>query len=349
MVLLVLGVGCVPTSVEPTGVATSSAGAEIVTRVATTLPETVEPSPAAPTQAGPTAWELLHTTGQHSQFIALIERADAVALFDQPGDFTVFAPSDAGFARYTAEAQELLQNISGPQLRDWLTSHIGKGLLSTEDINNAYMECDALFIINDLDDHPILYGRYYGRAAVENAYVASAVATEQVILHTIDQPITTFAPPGLRTVSDRLAEIDRYTTDGLFAVARGLSWPCTPYNDWWNPLEQPGNFIVLIPSQAALLNIEGWQAFRPADLGPESEDFVRAVTVARYHTFAQISDRVWENSSGLQLTLLDETTLQVGDQSMTINSRRPAANGAVYQIDTFLIPPEYEAQLRPKP
>ena len=75
------------------------------------------------------------SSGQFKTLVAAVSAAGLVETLKGPGPFTVFAPTDAAFAKLPAGTVEaLLKNI--PKLSQILTYHVVSGKLSAKNLKN---------------------------------------------------------------------------------------------------------------------------------------------------------------------------------------------------------------------
>ena len=75
------------------------------------------------------------SAGQFTTLVAAVEAADLVATLKGPGPFTVFAPTDAAFAKLPAgTVEELLKPENKAKLTEILTYHVVPGKIMSSDI-----------------------------------------------------------------------------------------------------------------------------------------------------------------------------------------------------------------------
>src|SRR5690348_9003808 len=78
--------------------------------------------------ARPTVVEAAMSSRDHQTFVAAVKAAGLVDTLKAPGPFTVFAPTDAAFAKLPAgTVDKLLQPANREQLRKVLTYHVVPG------------------------------------------------------------------------------------------------------------------------------------------------------------------------------------------------------------------------------
>ncbi len=113
--------------------------------------------------------------------VAAVQAANLVETLKSPGPFTVFAPTDAAFAKLPpGTIQTLLQNI--PQLARILTYHVVPGKLMQADL--AKLES-----VTSVEGSPISIDCSDG-FEVKNAIVVMAdVEADNGVIHVIDNVI----------------------------------------------------------------------------------------------------------------------------------------------------------------
>jgi uncharacterized surface protein with fasciclin (FAS1) repeats len=85
--------------------------------------------------AGPTVVEAAVESGDHQTLVGAIKAAGLVDTLKGPGPFTVFAPTDAAFAKLPAGTVDtLLQPANREQLRTVLTYHVVPGKLTSKEL-----------------------------------------------------------------------------------------------------------------------------------------------------------------------------------------------------------------------
>ena len=58
----------------------------------------------------PTIWDIVRSREEFSNFQTAVEKADLAAMLDQKGPFTVFIPTDAGFAQLPSDTKRQVLN-----------------------------------------------------------------------------------------------------------------------------------------------------------------------------------------------------------------------------------------------
>ena len=78
------------------------------------------------------------TSGNHSMLMAAVKATDIDKILEKSGPFTVFAPSDAAFRRFSSDKlQELMNDSDKSKLKSLLGYHIVAGKLTASRILKA--------------------------------------------------------------------------------------------------------------------------------------------------------------------------------------------------------------------
>lgn len=103
----------------------------LVATAQTAPPPTPAPTPAAPVDLVAT----LTNSPDHKTLVSLITAAGLVDTLQQPGPYTVFAPSDAAFAKVP---KATMDKLSMPENKDMLKAlllyHVVKGTITKKDL-----------------------------------------------------------------------------------------------------------------------------------------------------------------------------------------------------------------------
>lgn len=73
----------------------------------------------------------LSQTKEHSRFIYLLQKAGLLETLNQPGPFTVFAPTNEAFEKLSVSGME---NWDNKDLQNFLSNHIVAGALEIDDL-----------------------------------------------------------------------------------------------------------------------------------------------------------------------------------------------------------------------
>jgi uncharacterized surface protein with fasciclin (FAS1) repeats len=144
---------------------------------------------AAPTASAQQPRDIVDTAVAAGQFTTLVKAVQAAGLVETlkgPGPFTVFAPTDAAFAKLPAGALDQL--IANPtQLRAVLTYHVVPGRVMAAQVTNGLSA-------NSVQGSPLTFQVGGGSVKVNNSatVVSADVAASNGVIHVID---TVLMPP----------------------------------------------------------------------------------------------------------------------------------------------------------
>jgi uncharacterized surface protein with fasciclin (FAS1) repeats len=133
------------------------------------------------------------TAGQFTTLVEALQAAELVDTLRSPGPFTVFAPTDAAFAKLPEGTVETLLNPDNrDQLVAVLTYHVVSGEISSGDM------ADQVAMVKTIEGSKLLVDTKNG-AKVDTANIVSAdVEASNGIIHVIDTvllPPSAFARP----------------------------------------------------------------------------------------------------------------------------------------------------------
>lgn len=120
--------------------------------------------------------------GTFNTLAAALRAAGLVETLQGPGPFTVFAPTDAAFAKLPAGTVEALLNDI-PRLRQILTYHVVAGKVEAKDVVK-------LTSANTVQGSPVSISVVDGKVRINDATVVSAdVQASNGVIHVIDTVI----------------------------------------------------------------------------------------------------------------------------------------------------------------
>jgi uncharacterized surface protein with fasciclin (FAS1) repeats len=145
-----------------------------------------------PTASAQQPRDIVDTAVAAGQFTTLARAVQAAGLVDTlkgPGPFTVFAPTDAAFAKLPAGAlDQLLANPT--QLRSVLTYHVVPGRVMANQVTNGLSA-------NSVQGAPLMFQVAGGSVRVNNSATVTQtdVMASNGVIHVID---TVLMPPGMQ-------------------------------------------------------------------------------------------------------------------------------------------------------
>ncbi len=271
-----------------------------------------------PAGSGLTILETAASTGRFDTLAAAIELAGLTSTLEGPGPFTVFAPTDAAFAKVPPHRLEfLLRPENQAFLSTLLTFHVaGESLNAAAVLGSPYIstvsgqraEVDA------------------ANLQIEGAdFIVTDVFCNNGVIHIIDEVIF----PELRTITAMTTTIPDFSTLNLALGIAGLD----------DDLETAGPFTVFAPTNAA------FDALPPGVLDSLVADPNALGNVLLFHV---TSGRLYAEdvlASG-QLTMLnnlvtdvtlDNGVAKINDSVITVTDVE-TWNGVIHVIDAVLVP-----------
>jgi transforming growth factor-beta-induced protein len=266
--------------------------------------------------------------GRFKILVTALTAADLVAPLKGPGPFTVFAPTDAAFAKLPpGTIADLLKPENKPKLIKILTYHVvgGKALTAADII--AMNPPFKLEMLNGIATNIAKDG---DKIMVNDAtvIVADVMATNGII-HAID---TVLLPPDI---------VDIAVNDGRFKI---LVTALTAA-DLVSTLKGPGPFTVFAPTDAAFAKLPPGTI---ADLlKPENKP--KLIKILTYHVVggrALTAADIIAMNPPFKLEMLNGMATRITEQggkimvndATVIVADVMASNGIVHAIDTVLLP-----------
>ena len=262
------------------------------------------------------------TNGNFQTLVAALRVADLVNTLKAAGPFTVFAPTDAAFAKLSAGTRDdLLKPENKGKLSNILKYHVINGRVAATSINNTVY-------LTTLAGSSVVVKKEGDAIKLNGATVTVAdVSTTNGVIHAIDAVLL---PPF--DIVETAITIENFQT--LVAALRVA--------DLVNTLKATGPFTVFAPTDAAFAKLS---AGTRDDL-LKSENKEKSSNILKYHV---ISGRVVvANISGTAtMTTLAGGTVVVKKEGSTIKVNKanitgtvvPTTNGLIYCIDIVLMPP----------
>jgi transforming growth factor-beta-induced protein len=332
------------------GADTGAAAASGATAVSGTFPDSGTDAAAATTFAAVSATgdkvipAALADAGPFSTLISALTGAGLDERLSGKGPFTLFAPSNAAFAKLPTEVlAKLLLPENRATLKQVLSYHVVGGLMPASGIR----ESDS----DSLEGAKIHFALKNGAPTVNGAtIVAKDIAAANGVIHGIDSVLV---PPDvdLNALPGTLPSVE---PTAVPAAGASLLQTLADEHDFTkllaaidstgmkNMLEGQGPFTIFAPSDDAFGRL-------PTDtlrklLLPQNHDALTAV-VKHHVTGARMNGRDLKN--GGDITMLDGTSVKVkidqgrisvGEAKMTL-ADQDATNGVMHVIDAVLVPP----------
>jgi uncharacterized surface protein with fasciclin (FAS1) repeats len=261
--------------------------------------------------------------GQFKTLAAALTEAGLVDALKGDGPFTVFAPTDAAFAKLPeGTVANLLKPENIDQLKAILTYHVVPGKLRAAQVvrSTGAVTLNGQRIAIKTSDAGVM---------VDSANVVKTdIKCSNGVIHVIDSVIL----PEQRDLVALAQSTGKFQTLLAAAKAAGLV----------EALQGDGPLTVFAPSDAAFAKLpEGTVATL---LKPENKDKLQAVLL--YHV---VPGRIYAEQA---LKAGKATTLQTSDVSIEVRDGKPyvetarivatdldASNGVVHVIDSVILPP----------
>jgi transforming growth factor-beta-induced protein len=278
--------------------------------------------------------EIAKSAGTFKTLIAAVEAAGLASALTGNDQLTVFAPTDAAFAKLPAgTAQALLKDI--PTLKSILLYHVSSSRQSSSRLQRATT-------VETLQGSPVVIVReqpgYFtnsrsGKVTVNGVNIVAAnIAAKNGMIHAIDEVLL----PAKDTPKDVMSLVDILKLDGRFKTllaaldATGL----TP------ALAAPGEFTLLAPTDAAFAKL-------PAGTVPALlKDLPGLKSILLYHVLGQEVDSrdllLHSKLNTLQGKTIDLTYSFSGirlNNANLVNTDLQSPNGIIHAIDSVLLPP----------
>ena len=306
------------------------------------IPADLKLAPTAPTTTkAPALKDIVDTAVAAGSFKTLAAGLTAAGLIDTlkgPGPFTVFAPTDAAFAKLPAGTLDtLLKPENKATLTGILTYHVVAGKVAAADV----VKLTSAKTVNGADVKIRVDG---GKVFINDSQVVTTdIAASNGIIHVIDTvllPPTAVAAGPAPAVAVANSIVDVAKANGNFKTllaaldAAGLT----------ATLSGPGPFTVFAPTDTAF-NLVGPDVIKTL-LKPENK--AQLTSILTLHVVAGValpssaiptlaSHKVKTvNGKDVVLTIRDGKVFVNGAQVIIADVK--ASNGVIHVIDTVLLP-----------
>jgi transforming growth factor-beta-induced protein len=247
------------------------------------------------------------------QFNTLVEAvvaADLVTTLEGDGPFTVFAPTDAAFAKLGVDLSTLSKN----ELRDILLYHVVSGSVLSTDLNNGFVETAGGFSIQINVDNG-------ARINTARVIQPDIMATNGVI-HVIDEVLL---PPSEDIVDKAISfNPDEFNTLVAAVVQADLV----------STLKSAGPFTVFAPTDAAFAELG-------VDLASLSKEDLTSILL--YHVVpasvfsTNLSEGSVQTANGASVNISLDEGVRVNESNVVIADVM-TTNGVIHVIDKVLLP-----------
>jgi len=278
---------------------------------------------AAPPAADTSGMSIVQIASADSRFSTLVAAVKAAGLVDTlkgAGPFTVFAPTDAAFAKLgTATINSLLANPA--QLKSVLLYHVASGKLYSNNIA-------ASPFISMLSGGQALVTVRNNQGYLNQArFVSTDILASNGIIHVIDAVLL---PPS-RDIVDTAVSAGQFNTLVAAAKAAGLV----------DALKGPGPYTVFAPTDAAFAKL-GTATINSLLANPD-----KLKSILLYHV---VPGKVYsfQVPFGSSATTLNGASVQFSikngqpyvDDARIVTTDIQTTNGVIHVIDTVILPPQ---------
>lgn len=285
---------------------------------------TAQPAVAAHPVAAP-AKDIVDTAvgaGSFNTLVAAVKAAGLVETLKSPGPFTVFAPTDAAFAKLPAGTVEsLLKPENKDKLIAILTYHVVPGKVMASDVVKL---TGAKTVQGQQIDIKVADGK----VMVDGATVLKTdIGTSNGVIHVIDSVIL----PADKDIVDTAVGAGSFKTLVAAVKAAGLV----------DTLKGKGPFTVFAPTDAAFAKLPAGTV--ESLLKPENKD--KLVAILTYHVVAGkvLASDVVKLSSAKTVNG-KSAAIKVSDAGVMVDGAKVVAtdietsNGVIHVIDSVILP-----------
>lgn len=293
--------------------------------VATPAPAST-PMPLEPTAAPQTIVDIAVADGRFTTLVAAVQAADLVDTLSSDGPFTVFAPTDAAFAKLPAGTlDDLLKPENKQMLTDILLYHVVSGNVLAADVANL---TEAQTVLGKNVAVKVDGGKVFINDA---EVILTNIQASNGVIHVIDTVILPPAEEKAMDLVDIAAADGRFTTLVAAVEAAGLA----------ETLKGEGPFTVFAPTDEAFAKLP---AGTVEDLlKPENKQ--QLTDILLYHVLpakvmsAEVTDGLIADSAlGTSVFFkLDMGNAFINEAQIVITDIE-ASNGVIHVIDTVLLP-----------
>ena len=257
--------------------------------------------------------------GRFNTLVAAIQAAGLEETLRGDGPFTVFAPTDAAFAKLPAgTVQSLLADI--PTLTDILLYHVVSGDVMASDVV-------GLSSATTVQGQPVAVSVTDGRVYINDAQVIiTDVKASNGIIHVIDSVII----PPANSIAEALTEDGRFTT--LLAAVSAANLVET--------LSSGGPFTLFAPTDAAFARLPaGTVQSLLGDIPTLTDILLYHVVNGRVFAgdVVGLTEAATVQGESIEISI-DGGSVVLDGQSNVIEVNTLATNGVIHVIDRVILP-----------
>lgn len=293
--------------------------------VATPAPVST-PMPLEPTAAPQTIVDIAVADGRFTTLVAAVQAAGLVDTLSSDGPFTVFAPTDAAFAKLPAGTiEDLLKPENKQMLTDILLYHVVGGKVLAADVANL---TEAQTVLGKNVAVKVDGGKVFINDA---EVILTDIQASNGVIHVID---TVILPPAEETAMDivDIAAADgRFTTLVAAVEAAGLA----------ETLKGEGPFTVFAPTDDAFAKLPAGTVedlLKPENKQQLADILLYHVLPGKVMSAAVTDGLITDSALGTSVFFkLDMGKAFINEAQIVITDIE-ASNGVIHMIDTVLLP-----------
>ena len=278
-----------------------------------------------------------------STLVAALKKADLVGALQGEGPFTVFAPTNAAFAKLLGElnitAEQLLNH---PQLSEVLLYHVVSGKVMSTDLSNGL---EAATLKGDKIKVDLTNGVKINKS---NVITADIIATNGVV-HVID---TVLVPADFKLVQEPAKETAKEMPKTVVDIALAnedfsILVAALQKADLVGALQGEGPFTVFAPTNAAFEDLL-------KALNISANDLLNQPELAKVLLYHVVSGKVMSTdlTNGLEAATLNgqkvkfdlSSGVKVSGSTVTAADLQ-AGNGVIHVIDKVLVPSDFNLKV----
>ncbi len=280
---------------------------------------TMSPAATASARAQVDIVDTAVANGSFTALAKLLGSADLVTTLKGTGPFTVFAPTDAAFAKLDKAALDALA-MDPAKLKAVLTYHVVPGKVLAADVKSGPVQTVA--------GTPFTVSMNGTSVMIDSANVTKTdVLASNGVIHVIDSVLI---PASLKQkdIVDTAVAAGGFTTLAKLLTAAGLV----------DTLKGAGPFTVFAPTDEAFAKID------KATLDALANDKAKLTAVLTYHVVAgrvpaaDVKAGQVPTVAGQPITITTAGGTVMVDNAKVIKADVLASNGIIHVIDSVLLP-----------
>lgn len=280
--------------------------------------------------------------GKFKTLVALVKQAGLAGALSKPGNLTVFAPTDAAFAKLQKNNPDLYEKVASDPalLKSVLTYHVvGKRIPATAAIAAAKKNAKVKTLQGERISLSLKNGRIFLNDSAR--VVIADVKASNGVIHAINSvlvPPSLLAPPApTKSIVEIAVGNPQFSTLVSLVQKAGLA----------SVLAGPGPFTVFAPTNEAFDKLK---ATAPATYDAVVNTPALLAKVLTYHAVAgsiQSAQAIEVAKQNGKVTTVEgePITLSLKDGKLTLNGGSTviaadilATNGVIHVIDTVVLP-----------